>query len=175
VLRFTDVGMATGVDDIQDSRGVAIADFDRDGDLDLAVNHNPGDADRPELGQARLYLNDFANQKPWIALEFEGVSVNRDAIGTVVRLTAGGLTQTRRVEAGSGYSSQHGRRVYFGLGDSPQVDRVEIRWPNGDEEVVGGELVPGQAYRIRQGEADAPRPMPMPTVSSRDPAPPIEE
>jgi hypothetical protein len=143
--------MAVGVDDIQDSRGFAVADFDRDGDLDLAVNHNPGDAERPELGQARLYFNQLDGRRPWIAVELEGVDDNRDAIGAVVTVHAGDLVQVRRLSAGSGYASQDGRRLYFGLGEQASVDRIEVRWPNGLVETVDEGLAVGSIMEIRQG------------------------
>ncbi len=168
-LRFTDVGLATGSDDLQDSRGFAVADFDRDGDLDLAVNHNPGDANRPELGQARLYRNELAQDKPWIALELEGTVDNRDGVGAVVRVSSGDLVQTRRLEAGSGYASQHGHRLYFGLGGSTEVHRISVRWPNGDVEELDQPLAAGASYRLRQGQVSSPEPM-LPPASTPESA-----
>lgn len=148
--RFVDVAQAVGADDIQDSRGVAFADFDHDGDLDVAVNHNPGDAGRPELGQARLLINRIGSRRPAVELELEGVTVNRDAIGTVVTVEAGGERQVRRVEAGSGYASQHSPRLHFGLGASERIDRLHVRWPDGSEQEFS-DLEAGRLLRLRQG------------------------
>ena len=129
--RFTDVAHALGADDGGDARGVAIADFDRDGDLDLAINHNPGDNDRPERGDAVLLRNEIGARRSWLVVTLEGTESNRDAIGARVRLRAGELTPMRQVEAGSGYASQHGRDLSFGLGDAERVDLLEVRWPSG--------------------------------------------
>ena len=149
-LHFSDVAMAVGVDDIQDSRGFAVADFDHDGDLDFVVNHNPGDAGRPELGQARLYQNQLNGQRPWIVLELQGTQDNRDAVGSVVTVTSGDLTQTRRVELGSGYASQHTKRLYFGLGDRTQVDHISVRWPSGQTVDISESVAIGGGLRIIQ-------------------------
>ncbi|MEZ5332163.1 MAG: CRTAC1 family protein [Thermoanaerobaculia bacterium] len=150
VPRFVDVAQAVGADDIQDSRGIAFADFDRDGDLDVAINHNPGDADRPELGQARLLINRVGSRRPSVELELEGVSVNRDAVGTVVTVEAGGTRQVRRVEAGSSYASQHSPRLHFGLGENDRIDRLQVRWPDGSEQEFS-DLEAGRLLRLRQG------------------------
>ena len=56
---------------------------------------------------------------------------SRDALGAVVRLTAGGKTMTRQVEAGSGYASESMRPLHFGLGGADHVDAIEITWPGG--------------------------------------------
>ncbi len=148
--RFVDLGMVLGADDSGDARGVAVADFDNDGDLDLAVNHNPGDSGIAERGRATLLVNDVGHEHGWLAVELEGTQSNRDAIGALVTLEAGGHKRVRQVEAGSGYASQHGRRLYFGLGNTEKVDRLTVRWPSGlEEQVLGAE--PRRLVRIREG------------------------
>ena len=129
--RFTDVAMALGADDGGDARGLAIADYDNDGDLDIAINHNPGANGRAERAAAVLLRNDVGSSRGWLAVELEGTLSNRDAIGAVVRVEAGELTALRQVTAGSGYASQHGRRLYFGLGDAEHAERLTVRWPSG--------------------------------------------
>jgi hypothetical protein len=111
------------------SRGVAVADFDNDGDLDiLVININ----DRPSF-----YRNDGGNQNHWIGFQLEGTRSNRSAIGARVEIEAGGRRQISYVLSGGSYLSQNHMRVHFGLGDVTRVDRVRIRWPNGNTEELG--------------------------------------
>ena len=130
-LQFSDVAMATGADDIRDARGVATADFDNDGDLDIVINNNPGDSGRAELSRATLLRNNVGERRNWLAIELRGTESNRDAVGASVTLEAGGEKFTRLVSAGSGFASQQSARLYFGLGDKTEVDTMTVRWPNG--------------------------------------------
>ena len=148
--RFVDVAMALGADDVLDSRGVAFVDFDNDGDLDLAINHNPGDNDRQTV-PAALLRNDVGQRRHWLAVELVGTQGNRDAVGAVVYAQAGDLQQMRLREAGSGYASQHSGRLYFGLDDHLHVDALRVRWPNGSEESFH-RLAADQLVRITEGE-----------------------
>ncbi len=66
-----------------------------------------------------------------------GTKSNRDAIGAVVRLFQGGTVMTRQVNAAGGYLSHSSRVFHFGLGDRPQIDRVEITWPGGKVQNLG--------------------------------------
>lgn len=150
VPRFTDVGMAMGADDDRDARGIAIADYDNDGDLDVVVNHNPGDTGDPERARVRYLENRIGDRRPWLAVEVIGADGNRDALGARITIEAGGRRQLRQVNAGSSYASQHSRRLYFGLGEQTTVDSLEIDWPNGTSERF--EALPGRALvRITQG------------------------
>jgi hypothetical protein len=156
--RFSDVGMATGSDDVKDGRGLAIADFDNDGALDLAINNNPGDNGQESV-PATLLHNNVGTRRNWLAVELAGTHCNRDAIGAVVvaEITPCGCsgkthlgTQLRHVTAGSGYASQHGARLYFGLDDRPQVDRLVVRWPGGETETFTN-VKARQLVRITEG------------------------
>jgi hypothetical protein len=112
------------------ARGSAIGDYDNDGDLDiLTVNLN----DRPSL-----YRNDGSNGNHWIAFKLEGTRSNRDAIGARVEIEAGGRKQISEVRSGGNYLSQDDMRIHFGLREARRVDRVRIRWPNGNTEELGG-------------------------------------
>ena len=164
-LSFVDVAMALGADDIGDSRGIALVDFDNDGDLDLAVNHNPGDYG-VETAPARLLRNDIGHQRSWLAVELEGTTVNRDAVGAVVIIETGDQSQMRLKSLGSSYASQHSARLYFGLGEAEQVDRLTVRWPGGGEEVFGT-IDARQVVRIVQGQGHEVAPLP---GTEKDPA-----
>ena len=149
-LRFVDVAMALGADDIGDSRGVAVLDYDNDGDLDLAVNHNPGDV-LPDGAPAVLLRNDLGQDHPWLQVELVGTSGNRDAIGAEVVVEAGGLRQLRLKSAGSNYASQRSARLHFGLGEAERVERLAVRWPGGAEEVFE-DLPVRRRLRITEGQ-----------------------
>jgi enediyne biosynthesis protein E4 len=149
-LQFTDVAMASGADDIRDARGIATADFDNDGDLDIVVNNNPGDSGRAELSRATLLRNNVGERRNWLAVELRGTASNRDAVGASVTVEAGNKKYTRLVSAGSGFASQQSARLYFGLGDKTQVDVVTVHWPNGRVEKFGKQAA-RQMIRITEG------------------------
>ena len=150
-LRFTDVGMAAGADDEKDGRGMAIADFDNDGDLDIAINNNPGDSGKEERARATLLRNNVGERRNWLAVELRGTKSNRDAVGAVVRIETGGEKQMRHVTAGSGYASQNTARQYFGLGDRAQADVMTVRWPSGLVEKFEN-IKAKQLVRITEGK-----------------------
>jgi hypothetical protein len=153
-----DVARPTGSDCVKDGRGVAVADFDGDGRLDMVINNNN---ETPTL-----YLNGLKRAGRAVELkligafapEASGPRSTRDAIGASVRLTAGGKTMTRQVEAGSGYASESMRPLHFGLGASDHIDSVEIRWPSGLVQRMEGEQVEGwvnKLMRVEEGGARA--------------------
>jgi len=149
---FAEVGAAAGVDNDLDGRGIAVADFDRDGRLDLVQTN----ADQPSL----LFRNVSPAGGRWVQLDLAGAGPpegsNRDAIGARVTLSAGGETWLREVDGGNGYAGQSSLRLHFGLGDVARVDAVEIRWPSGRIERIaapeGGSAVALDAItRIAEG------------------------
>ena len=81
--------------------------------------------------RAFLLRNDSGQHNHWIAFKTVGRVSNRDGIGAVIRVVSGDLVQVEEVRSGSSYLSQNDLRVYFGLGQRKQVDRVQIRWPSG--------------------------------------------
>ena len=108
-------------------RGAAAGDFDNDGRVDLLITENNG--------SARLWRNDTEAPGHWLGLRLEAATGPKQAIGAVVRCTAGGTTQRRTVRTGSSYLSQGDLRVHFGIGDAKTVD-LEIRWPSGKVETI---------------------------------------
>ncbi|MEM7051734.1 MAG: ASPIC/UnbV domain-containing protein [Acidobacteriota bacterium] len=154
VPRYVDVAMALGADQGLDARGLAIADFDNDGDLDLAINNNPGDSGDPERARPSLLRNDVGARHHWLSVELEGTASNRSAIGARVTLEIAGEPQTQLVVAGSSYASQHHRRLSFGLGEEPQADRLTVHWPSGLVETFT-ELPARHRLRIIEGQGSS--------------------
>jgi len=145
--RFREIGAAAGepfaAADV--GRGLAIADYDDDGDLDLALNPN----NRP----AHLWRNDGgAAAGHWISLKLVGTRSNKDALGAFVTLTAGGRRQVREVRSASSYMSQNDMRLHFGLGAATRVESIEIRWPNRSKTVETiGPQDPDRFLVVREG------------------------
>ncbi len=105
------------------ARGLALGDFDRDGDVDILITTNQG--------PAHLYRNDAAHGNKSLRMRLVGTKSNRDAIGAVVRLTTPDGTQMRVVKTGSSYLSQSELTLTFGLGPRTQADRCVVEWPSG--------------------------------------------
>ena len=116
-----------GRDAPRSSRCAATADFDGDGRLDLMVNNFN---DRP------YYFKNQFSRRHYAAFRLRGTKSNRDAVGAVVRLYRGEEVMVRQVDCTGGYLSQSSKTLHFGLGESPVVDRVEIRWPSGARQTV---------------------------------------
>jgi hypothetical protein len=126
-------------------RGSATADVDGDGDLDVALFQTGGPVmlleNRQELGHH------------WLRVALEGdpaAGSSRDAIGARLTLTAGGVTQVRQVNPTKSYLSQSERTVTFGLGETDRVERLEIVWPDGTQQVLT-DLSVDRQIRVRQG------------------------
>jgi hypothetical protein len=108
-------------------RGVAFADFDNDGFMDLVVGNN----DDPPL----LLHNSGGNGKHFLNFKLVGSKSNRDAMGSRIRVVAGALSQIREIAGGGSYLSQGDLRAHFGLGQASRADTVEVKWPSGLEQV----------------------------------------
>jgi len=163
VPRFADVAQALGADSLDDARGIALLDYDNDGDLDIAVNHNPGDNGRDISGvQAKLLRNDVGQRHNWLVVTLEGATVNRDAVGATVRIETGEVRQLRLVSAGNAYASQQTRRLYFGLGEAARIDALTVRWPGGQVE-THRDLEANRRYHLVEGRPLETRPLPQPT------------
>jgi hypothetical protein len=147
---FRDVATEIGGDFDQPKvgRGLAYGDFDRDGDLDLLITTNNG--------PAYLYRNDQFSGNRSIRFRLVGTKSNRDGIGALVRVFAGGVTQSRLVKGGSSYLSQSELPVTFGLEKRDRVERTVIDWPSGRTEEYKN-LAAGRCYECTEGKGIAPQ------------------
>jgi hypothetical protein len=142
---FRDVASQAGDGFVQPrvGRGLACADFDRDGDVDLLMTTNNG--------PAVLFRNDQTGGRRSVRLRLRGTASNRDAIGTTVRIFHGGTSQSRTVKSGSSYLSQSELPVTFGVGTRDVIDRLTIAWPNGRKEEFT-KVATGKQYDCTEGK-----------------------
>lgn len=110
-------------------RGSAVADYDDDGNVDIAVSNSGGPLE---------LLRNSGGRGGWIGLVLRGTKSNRQGIGAKVTLETDLSSQVREVKAGDSYLSSSDPRVHFGLGEAKEIRRVEIRWPSGTVQVVSG-------------------------------------
>jgi enediyne biosynthesis protein E4 len=129
------------------SRGLAVGDLFNDGNMDVVVE----DLD----GSPMILRNPGIPGRHWVSFELAGTKSNRLAIGTRIKLVAGGVTQTDEIHSGGSYLSQNDLRVHFGLGSTAKIDRVEIRWPSGKSEVLT-DLAADRFYQVLEGSGVVP-------------------
>ena len=128
-----DAAGATGRIGIWGARGTrsaAIFDVDGDGDLDIVTN---------EFGASPMVLVSNLTEKTrvrYIEVKLAGTTSNRDGLGAVVKVTAGGSTYTKVLDGNSGYLSHSLYPLYFGLGAAEAVDSIEVLWPSGKKQIV---------------------------------------
>lgn len=121
---FSDVSGVVGLDFQEDGRSFALADFDGDGRLEIAVKSR-------NAPQVRLMHNRMDDLGDSLAVRLRGTQSNRDAIGTSVIIEVDGLRQKKFLQAGSGFLAQHSKEIFFGLGKSSGEIDATIHWPSG--------------------------------------------
>jgi len=128
-------------DRVEDGRGLAIFDYDRDGRLDLVLRN---------YRQPAELLHNQGPARHWIEAKLVGTRSNRDAVGARLRLRTPAGWQTREVHAGSAYLSGQSLVQHFGLGDAARVEALEIAWPSGQRTTLAG-LDADRRYVIVEG------------------------
>jgi hypothetical protein len=132
-------------------RGLATADFDNDGDTDIAVNVR---GDYPEL-----LRNDGGNANHWLEVLLIGTKSNRDGIGSLLKLTSGGATHVEQAKGGMSYMSASDPRIQFGLGKRSKIESLVITWPSGQVDKLTN--VPVDAIiAVKEGVGIVPRSFP---------------
>jgi hypothetical protein len=106
-------------------RGASYGDFDNDGDLDVVLTQIKG--------KPSVLLNDQELSHHWLKLKLIGTRSNRDAIGAVVTVTAGGLVRKKQVMPTRSYLSQVPATLTFGLGNAEEIQSILVQWPGGFE------------------------------------------
>ncbi len=139
--KFVDVAQAVGATDTYDGRAVALVDLWNRGVLDVVVAN--------QRGPLLIYKNTATPENKWIEFALEGTSSNRSAIGAKVTVFWNGQQQTQEVSGGTGFSAQNDRRLHFGLGKDPKIEKAVIRWPSGKLQEVDNP-VPGQLYKVKE-------------------------
>lgn len=129
-------------------RGAASGDIDNDGDLDVGVVDNNG--------RFLLFRNDGGNARRWVRIRTQGTRSNRDGIGALVRVRAGGITRSQYVRSGGSFLSESDHALTFGLGDAQTIESVEVRWPSGTVDRAQA-LAAGRTYVVTEGQGAAPR------------------
>lgn len=142
---FTDQAPVFGIDSEKDGRGIAVADFDNDGKMDLFVSNANSE---PLLFRNQLSDRPGTN---WIQFKLEGVESNKDAVGARVFVKSEGKRRVGFVNGGNGFASQSTLRVHFGLAEVTSVDEVEIKWPSGKTQIFK-EVKTNQIYHLTEGK-----------------------
>jgi hypothetical protein len=141
---FKEISAEAGTDNDLDGRGLALADFDHDGKIDIyQVN-----ADQKSL----LYKGVTEGGGNWLQFRLTGTKSNRDAIGARITVKANGLTQIRELDGGNGYAGQSTKTVHVGIGKSIKPEAVEIRWPSGLVEKISKGLAINKVNKITEGK-----------------------
>lgn len=125
---FSEAAGAVALDFREDSRSFALADIDHDGRLEVILKNR----NAPQL---RILHNGMSDIGDSISFKLRGTKSNRDAIGSAIFVEAGSLTQTKYLQAGSGFLAQHSKELFFGVGKIRGECRATVRWPSGLSQV----------------------------------------
>jgi peroxiredoxin len=126
--RFCEMAPAAGLDFLQDGRAVALVDWDHDGQLDLWITNR-------NSPRVRFIHNEMRNVNHFLEVRLTGAKCNRDAIGARLELHLAGTshrTLYKSLRAGEGFLSQSSKWAHFGLGTSDRIEKLVVRWPDGD-------------------------------------------
>jgi hypothetical protein len=126
-------------------RGLALGDYDNDGDPDLLVSANNQEGE--------LIRNDSEHENHWIGIRLIGVVSNRDGIGARIAVMAGAIARHDQSKGGTSYLSASDPRIYFGLGHSREADSIEVRWPSGRSDTLRN-VRANRVVTIREGAGE---------------------
>ena len=149
--RFVDISHQAGPpwDVPRVGRGLAAGDLDNDGLCDALIV--------AQDGPLAYFHNRTRQAGRFVTLQLEGTTSNRDGVGALVTVTAGGRRQVAQRLGGGSYLSANDPRLHFGLNQSDRVDGVDVRWPSGRIDRWQS-LLAGTGYSLREGDSK-PRPL----------------
>jgi len=150
---FEKVSDALGADFVRPivGRGLATADYDNDGDIDIVTN-NRGDF-------PSLLRNDGGNANSWLTVQLVGTKSNRDGIGVSLKLTSEGFVEVEQAKGGMSYMSASDPRIHFGLGKRTKITSLEIKWPSGLVDRLTNVPI-NQIITVKEGAGIVPRQFP---------------
>src|SRR2546425_1996724 len=148
---FSEVSGTVGLDFLEDSRAFALADLDQDGRLEVVLKNR----NAPQLRILRNSMKDLGQS---IAFRLRGQKSNRDAIGAAVTVEAEAHRQTKSLQAGSGFLSQHSKELFFGVGKAQGTVHASIRWPSGLKQSFA-RIPVNHRIEIQEGSEDCFRPL----------------
>jgi len=143
---FYEISGLSGLDFREDGRAFALADFDGDGRLEIALKNR----NAPQLRVLRNVMSEIGDA---VSFRLKGTRSNRDAIGTAITVQRGELRQTKYVQAGSGFLSQHSKEIFFGLGKMAGTVSAMVVWPNGLTQNFAGVPV-NRRIAIEEGRSE---------------------
>lgn len=143
--QFQNVAPAVGGASAHDGRAVALVDLENDGTLDAVVAN--------QRGPVEVFKNDVVSDRAWIGFSLTGTRSNRSAVGAEVQLHWNDQTQVQQVTGGSGFGAQNQRRLHYGLGASPTVQKAVIRWPSGATQTLDSPDV-NMVHEVVEPEGD---------------------
>lgn len=165
--KFYDATTVSGTGHLQKGHGIAIGDLDNDGDQDILAEM--GGFYKADLFQNALFLNP-GNENNWIKLELEGVTSNRDAIGSKIKITLVQDSSTRTVHhtisCGSSFGS-NSFRADIGLGAADSIQSVEVFWPTSNTKQVFTSVAVNHSYKIKE-DGNELTPLHLPTIRLND-------
>ncbi len=157
--RFADVSSVAGLDLLDDGRGIAVVDWDHDGDLDLWMSNRTAP-------RVRMMRNETSEANHYVAFQLHGKRCNRDAIGARVQLILRQVDESiprslvKTLRAGEGFLSQSSKWVHFGLGAADQIEEVRVFWPDPGPPQVFKRIAVDQRYLLTQDD-----PIPTPATT----------
>ncbi|PYU93273.1 MAG: RNA-binding protein [Acidobacteria bacterium] len=144
-VKFDEVGLRSGPGFAAKkvSRGLAVADYDNDGDVEILVTNMN---DSPDL-----LRHAHKNPRHSILVQTVGTRSNRDGIGAKVTVATGGLTEYDEVRSGGSYLSSSDLRLHFGVGAATKIDRLEVSWPSGQKDAATN-LSVDRIFVVKEGQ-----------------------
>ncbi|MDN5202230.1 FG-GAP-like repeat-containing protein [Fulvivirgaceae bacterium BMA10] len=131
---FSDVATSQNIVEDSKTKGLAVLDYDNDGDLDLIVTAVSDD--EASMDKTLFYKNNNENTNNWLKVKLQGTYSNRDGIGSSVKVFVDNEVLIREIDGGSSYLSHNLLVAHFGLGSVEHVDSIVINWMGGNEQIL---------------------------------------